>query len=309
MRRCIRVFGGGGFVAISESTSDGATGFASRGLWGAARFGALTSIIALALPFTSASAVLICLQSDALAGGPETAIIGRHGGPGIPQAYATGEPVREASSFGVNLEAWAALPLGVGGGLTIEGPAGFRAGFGVGATPGAFIDLGIAAVGQPGSYSAQAALTVRDRLETPLFMRVTFAIAPPSWGGFYLGIGYGFYRGAATVDAGDIDRGLWPAIAGLNAETTASLTVVSHHVTADIGWEFDLGHNFGLRATLGGVFTFAAHSQLRVTGLTKVVSVQEQTASINAAESAISEAIVDYGKLPSLTIALTYRLF
>jgi len=234
----------------------------------------------------------------------------RYDNPHIPQAInAPGGTTRQPGVFGMNLEAQAVLPLGLGAAVTFEGPFGFRAGLGVGATPSAFISLGMEATRQPGTYSNAQATTVLDALEDPLYMRISFALCPPDWSGFYFGVGYGFLRAAASLKAGNVPRDMWPSIAGLNENTYAGLAVVSHHVTADIGWEFALTDRWRLRATVGGIFTFAADSTLSVNNLTKVTSEAEQQRQITEAEDQISAAVVQYGSIPSVTLALSYRIF
>ena len=77
-------------------------------------------------------------------------------------------------------------------------------------------------------------------------------------------------------------------------------------LTADLGWEVDVGRHFTMRVSLGGAFTMSADSHLAVYGEPPRFSVLIESVR-REIEQEIDFIFPEFIHLPSMTVTLSYK--
>ena len=209
--------------------------------------------------------------------------------------------------FELRLEASSVFPMMVGGGLTLETPGDLRLSLSAGVTPTLYIDAVRAAVGADGLASQSAVESLLAHMEEPFVFRFDYAWKP-SWAkGFFISVGYGFIRAAATLPAGEVPEDLWSRIDGMTAESTAFMNVAIHMANAEIGYELDLADHWMMRIAIGGSFTFAARSDMRVSNVNDTAADIDDGST--SADDYIESGLTKYGHTPTVSVSFGYRAF
>lgn len=211
--------------------------------------------------------------------------------------------------FHLGLEAVNDFPLDVGGQLTFEMPYGLRLSTSFGVLPRAFVDAISSVAVDAGLYDDNAATLVSNALENAFVWRLHAGWRPFPSAGFYLEVGYGMVSVGSRASSADVVAALTGQTlpAGVPSDLGVDLESTIHMVDIEIGWELVVASHLVLRLALGAALTVGASTQITPdSSVSGYLPVQQYAGE---AEATIDDALTSYAFLPTLSIALGYRLF
>jgi hypothetical protein len=175
-------------------------------------------------------------------------------------------PPTDGAATGLSLGVGTDFPVAAGAYVRAEVGPRIQLGLSVGWMPGAYVDAVNAVLTTFDVYGDTSARLIAATLSDSLSARAQVGWRPVASSGFYVTGGYGFLglggrltstELLTTVTGRTLDNPLLERV-GVNASNRL------HQALLELGWRFRLSHALQLEAALGGFYTFAADSSLRL---------------------------------------------
>jgi hypothetical protein len=213
-----------------------------------------------------------------------------------------GQAEQEHPAFVVAAEAGSDFPVAIAGRSVFTLPYGVQASVGVGFMPQGYTKVINATLVAAGAYERQTADLIEHAVGNSLYGEVRLGWDMGEPGGFFCAVGYSVMAFGGSVTAVALfESATGKTFSPLRSGPGLPLSTTVHNLSAQAGYEFELGQGFSAVTSVGLLKTVAASTTLDVS--TRGILVQRAQAEIS---TYVNDTFVSYVVTPSLGLFVRY---
>lgn len=225
-----------------------------------------------------------------------------------PRAAAARAPDDAEPSWALRAEVLTALPVAVGGSLTLEMPGGLRLATALGVLPSGYVDVVNGVSTSSGWYDSYTANLVSTALDDSVSWRTHLAWRPLEDLGFYVAAGYGMLSLSADFGVEDLPPDLRGDVPTGAEGIRVGVATKVHMADFEVGWEVDLAPHWMLRFAVGAALTVGSDTTVEAAAVpAKYADWVDKARTLT--EERLDKLFPRVLHLPTISVALGARLF